>query len=81
MVIGILKLQVDKLAKENRRQREMDYYKKSPFGNTGEEKPFRCIHCPSPFLTVIKKLPRTFKCSKGYVFTIVEFRELIYKKP
>ncbi|MFW9994286.1 MAG: hypothetical protein ACFFD4_19735 [Candidatus Odinarchaeota archaeon] len=63
------------MVRENRRQREMDYYGNTPFTDKGEEMPDRCIHCNSRIIKVIKKLPRTFSCSNNHSFTVVEFRE------
>jgi hypothetical protein len=48
------------MTKENRRQREMDYYKGIPFNEEGEEVIEQCIYCKSRFLTIIKKLPVRF---------------------
>ena len=62
------------MAKENRRQREMEFYRGIPFNEQKQESPDNCIYCNSKVITVIKKLPRTFSCSNQHQFTITEFR-------
>lgn len=62
------------MAKENRRQNEMEFYKGIPFLQPNEDNPQQCIHCPSRCVKVVKKLPRTFRCSNGHTFTVVDYR-------
>jgi hypothetical protein len=40
----------------------------------GGELPEQCIECNSMIIKLVKKLPRTFKCNKGHIFTISELR-------
>lgn len=62
------------MAKENRRQSEMEFYKGIHFNEKKEEFPSICLFCNSKIINVVKKLPRTFKCSNNHTFTISEYR-------
>jgi hypothetical protein len=44
-----------------------------------EDLPEQCIECDSKIITLVKKLPRTFKCNKGHIFTKSELRTHLRK--
>ena len=54
--------------------------KRASYTDQKEELPDMCIHCNSMVLKLIKKLPRTFICSNGHIFTISEYRSYVLKK-
>ena len=68
------------MTQENRRQSEMEFYKGISYNLKGEEFPEHCIHCHTKTVTILKKLPRTFKCKNNHMFSIAELREY-WKKP
>jgi hypothetical protein len=47
---------------------------KEPVNMLGEDLPEKCIECNSKIITLVKKLPRTFKCNKGHIFTKSDLR-------